>query len=137
MCAIILWHRCTDALALSNAYTVCASCSAVWAAFVNTVSSDGLSDILLTVIAIAGFAIGFLVGMLKFGRWMGVLLLGVLAGFSIGLRIVLLRPGLLIPVYRLNWLVLAVFMVMGPSLVLLWQHFGIVSVRCERRLRFS
>ena len=109
----------------------------MWAAFVNTVSSDGLSDILLTVIAIAGFAIGFLVGMLKFGRWMGVLLLGVLAGFSIGLRIVLLRPGLLIPVYRLNWLVLAVFMVMGPSLVLLWQHFGIVSVLCDRTLRYS
>ena len=97
----------------------------------NTVSADGLSDVLLTVIAIAGFAIGFLVGVLKFGRWAGVLLLGVLGGFSLGVRVVLLRPGLLVPDYRLNWLVLAVFLVMGLFLVLLRQHFGIVSAGWE------
>lgn len=109
----------------------------VWAAFVNTVSSDGLSDIVLTAIAIAAFVIGFLVGVLKFGRWAGVLLLGVLGGFSIGIRVVLLRPGLLVPDYRLNWLVLAVFFVIGLFLVLLWQHFGIVSEEWELRLSCS
>ncbi len=109
----------------------------MWVAFVNTVSADGLSDILLTVIAIAGFAIGFLVGMLKFGRWAGVLLLGVLGGFSVGLRVVLLRPDLLIPNYRLNWLVLTMFLVAGLSLVLLWQHFGIVSARRYSRSSFD
>ena len=109
----------------------------MWAAFVNTVSSDGLSDIVLTAIAIAAFVIGFLVGVLKFGRWAGVLLLGVLGGFSIGIRVVLLRPGLLVPDYRLNWLVLAVFFVIGLFLVLLWQHFGIVSEEWELRLSCS
>ncbi|KAI1791155.1 hypothetical protein LXA43DRAFT_1061562 [Ganoderma leucocontextum] len=123
LAGVRLW-RFTTGMAVGLALTVC-----VWTAFVNTVSSDGLSDILLTVIALGGFAVGFVVGMLKFGRWAGVLLLGILGGFSVGLRIVLLRPGLLVPDYRLNWLVLTVFFVMGVVLVLVWQHFGI-SASC-------
>ena len=93
----------------------------------NTVGADGLSDIVLTVIAVGGFVVGFAFGMLNFGRWAGILLIGVLGGLSIGVRVVLLRPGLLIPTYAVNWVVLALFMIIGVGLILYRQHIGIVS----------
>lgn len=101
----------------------------VWAAFNNTVDADGLSDIVLTVISIGGFVVGFVGGVLDFGRWPGILLIGVLGGLSIGVRLVLLRPGLLIDsTYIVNWLVLAAFMALGLAGVLLRQRVGLVSV---------
>ena len=42
-------------------------------------------------------------------------------------RVVLLRPGLLIPTYAVNWVVLALFMIIGVGLILYRQHIGIVS----------
>ena len=100
---------------------------AVWAAFVNTVSADGLSDIVLTIVALGGFLIGFVFGVLNFGRMTGILLIGVLGGFSVGVRVVLLRPGLLLSPYVVNWAILALFMVFGLAAVLVKQRFGLVS----------
>lgn len=94
----------------------------------NTVSAEGLSDIVLAVIAVGGFVFGFAFGMLDFGRWAGIILIGVLGGFSVGVRIVLLRPGLLVPVYLVNWLIVALFMTIGLASVLFKQHIGIVRV---------
>ncbi|TBU31063.1 hypothetical protein BD311DRAFT_804847 [Dichomitus squalens] len=119
LAGIRLW-RFTTGMGIGLAVAIC-----LWAAFVNTVSSDGLSDIVLTVIPVGGFVVGFVFGMLDFGRWAGILLIGVLGGLSVGIRVVLLRPGLLIHTYLVNWLVLALFMIMGLSLILSRQHVGI------------
>ncbi|KAI0359559.1 hypothetical protein OH77DRAFT_1387263, partial [Trametes cingulata] len=121
LAGIRLW-RVTTGAGVGLAATVC-----VWAAFINTVSAQGLSDLVLTIISLAAFAIGFLIGVLNIGRMAGILLLGVLGGFSIGIRIVLLRPGLLIPIYVANWFLLAVFMVIGLGVMLYRQRFGLVS----------
>ncbi|KAI0753159.1 hypothetical protein C8Q80DRAFT_1217409 [Daedaleopsis nitida] len=118
---IRLW-RVTTGLAIGLGTTLC-----VWAAFNNTVSADGLSDIVLAVVSMGGFAVGFVGGLLDFGRWPGILLIGVLGGLSIGVRVVLLRPGLLIDIYIVNWLVLAAFMALGLAGVLLRQRVGILS----------
>ena len=99
----------------------------MWTAFINTISADSLPDLVLTIIVLVAFAIGFFLGMVGFGRMAGVILLGVLSGFSIGLRIVLLRPGLLIPRYVANWLLLVVFMIIGLALIFFRQRMGLVS----------
>ena len=90
-------------------------------------SADGLSDLVLTIIVLGAFVAGAVLGALDFGRWAGILLLGVLGGFSIGARVVLLRPGLLIGTYVLNWIVLAAFMIVGLAAILFKQRFGLVS----------
>lgn len=53
--------------------------------------------------------------------------LGVLGGFSIGVRIVLFRSGLLVPSYVINWVVILVFGLLGFFLVVARQRVGIVS----------
>ncbi|KAI0369029.1 hypothetical protein BV20DRAFT_423669 [Pilatotrama ljubarskyi] len=121
LAGIRLW-RVTTGAGVGLAATVC-----VWAAFINTVSAEGLSDLVLTIISLAAFAIGFLIGALNIGRMTGILLLGVLGGLSIGIRIILLRPGLLIPIYVANWFLLAVFMIIGLGVILYRQRFGLVS----------
>ena len=95
----------------------------------NTVSADGLSDIVLTIVALGGFLVGFVFGVLDFGRMTGILLIGVLGGFSVGVRVVLLRPGLLLSPYVVNWAILALFMVIGLAAVLVKQRLGLVSGR--------
>ncbi|KAI0741051.1 hypothetical protein C8Q76DRAFT_209992 [Earliella scabrosa] len=119
----IRFRRVTTGLGVGLAVTV-----AVWAAFVNTVSADGLSDIVLTVISMGGFLVGLALGALDFGKWAGILMIGLLGGFSVGVRIVLLRPGLLIPSpYAINWLILVPFIVAGLAAVLVRQRLGLVS----------
>ncbi|KAI8978291.1 hypothetical protein BD414DRAFT_422162 [Trametes punicea] len=115
-------RRVTTGASIGLALTVC-----VWAAFVNSVSAEGLSDLLLTVIPLGAFGIGFLIGVLSLGRMAGILCLGVLGGLSIGIRIVLLRPGLLIQTYAANWFILAAFVVIGLGIILYRQRFGLVS----------
>ena len=102
---------------------------AVWAAFINTVSATGISDLVLTLISLGAFVLGLVLGALNFGRWAGMLLVGFLGGLSVGVRVVLLRPGLLVPNYVVNWLVLVPFMLVGIFVVLVRQRVGIVSVR--------
>ncbi|KAI0645163.1 hypothetical protein C8Q79DRAFT_912487 [Trametes meyenii] len=118
---IRLW-RVTTGAGVGLAATVC-----VWAAFVNTVSAEGLSDLVLTVIAVGAFVVGFLIGVLNIGRLVGILLLGGLGGASFGVRIILLRPGLLIPLYVGNWLVITVFIILGLGAIVYRQRFGLVS----------
>ncbi|KAI0692845.1 hypothetical protein C8T65DRAFT_71134 [Cerioporus squamosus] len=115
-------YRLTTGLGIGLGLTLC-----VWAAFVNTVGADGLSDIVLTVIGMGGFLVGFICGLLDFGRTPGILLVGLLGGLSVGVRVVLLRPGLLVPNYIVNWIVLVPFMLVGIFSVLLKQRLGIMS----------
>ncbi|KAH9855922.1 hypothetical protein C2E23DRAFT_556545 [Lenzites betulinus] len=118
---IRLW-RLTTGAGVGLATTVC-----IWAAFVNSLPADGLPDLVLTLITLGAFAIGFVIGVLNLGRTAGIWLLGILSGFSIGIRIVLLRPGLLIPTYVANWIILAVLMVAGLAVTVFRQRLGLVS----------
>lgn len=95
----------------------------------NTVNSDGIPDIALTVIPLGGFAIGTALGALNFARWAGILLIGILGGFSVGVRVVLLKPGLLVSNYVVNWLVMVPFAILGLAAVLVKQRFGLVRPR--------
>ncbi|OSC97298.1 hypothetical protein PYCCODRAFT_1377379 [Trametes coccinea BRFM310] len=121
LAGIRLW-RATTGAGIGLALT-----ALVWVAFVNSISAEGLSDIVITVISLGAFAIGFLIGVFNIGRMAGILTLGVLGGFSIGIRIILLRPGLLIPKYVANWFVLAVFMIIGLGAMLYRRRFGLLS----------
>ncbi|CDO74713.1 hypothetical protein BN946_scf184847.g21 [Trametes cinnabarina] len=121
LAGIRLW-RATTGASIGLALTVC-----VWVAFVNSISAGGLSDLVITVISLSAFALGFMIGVFSIGRMAGILLLGVLGGFSIGVRLILLRPGLLIPRYVANWFGLAVFMIIGLGAILYRQRFGLVS----------
>ncbi|KAH9935231.1 uncharacterized protein BXZ73DRAFT_45633 [Epithele typhae] len=96
-----------------------------WAAFVNTVSADGLPDLVLAIIVLGAFGVSFIAGVLPFGRWAGIILVGALGGMSIGFRVVLLRPGLLIPTYVLNWLVIVAFSILGLAGILVKQRVGV------------
>ncbi|OJT10578.1 hypothetical protein TRAPUB_12914 [Trametes pubescens] len=118
---IRLW-RVTTGAGVGLAAALC-----IWAAFVNTVNAQGLSDLVLTIIVLAAFGIGFFVGLLNLGRVAGIWMLGILSGMSIGIRIVLLRDGLLIPKYAANWFIVGILMIIGLGVTVFRQRFGLVS----------
>jgi len=101
-----------------------AGCS--WAAFINTVSSQGLSDIALDGIVFGFFVMGFVIGLFPFGRIAGITCIGAVGGFTIGMRIVLFKHGLLIPVFFVNWIIVAGCGVCGLLLILLSQRIAIM-----------
>ncbi|OBZ69550.1 hypothetical protein A0H81_10284 [Grifola frondosa] len=117
---IKLW-RATTGAGVGLAMTVC-----VWAAFVNTDSADNVADLVLTIISVGAFGIGFLLGVFEIGRLAGILLLGILGGMAFMTRIVLLRPGLLIPVFYGNWLMITLFGLIGAALVIFAQRASLV-----------
>ncbi|KAF6761112.1 hypothetical protein DFP72DRAFT_880112 [Ephemerocybe angulata] len=85
---------------------------AVWPAIINTMSTDGLSDLAITLVVIAFFIAGLVVGLFRVGQLAGMCLLPLLAGFSIGIRIVLLKPQLLVAGetrYAGNWAIIGMF----------------------------
>ncbi|EGO00767.1 hypothetical protein SERLA73DRAFT_178693 [Serpula lacrymans var. lacrymans S7.3] len=123
MLAGIRGWRFTTGTALGLTIAVCS-----WAAFTNTMSGGGISDLVLTILVLVLFGFGFALGLLEAGRIAGLLLLGILGGLALGIRIILLRPGLLITgtrLYVLNWLLIALVGLLGISLILLRQRAGI------------
>lgn len=98
-----------------------------WAAFINTISSQGFSDIALDGLVFGFFALGFILGLFEFARVAGVACLGVLGGLAVGIRIVLFKSGLLVHVFFVNWLVVTGCAVLGLLLMLWTQRVGIVS----------
>lgn len=74
---------------------------------------------------------GFGLGLLEMTRVIAILVLGVLGGLAIGVRIILLRNGLLISdpdAYFVNWLIISVCGFAGSILVVVKQKYGIVCV---------
>ena len=61
----------------------------------------------------------------------GSLALGAVGGLSIGMRVVLLREGLLVPFFFINWVVVGVFGLLGSVAVVTNERIGVVrpSVR--------
>lgn len=115
-----------------------------WAAFINTVSSNGLPDIVLTIITLAFFSFGFILGLFEIGRIGGIILLGITGGLAFGIRIVLLRDGLLFQgnmgvgddtvldgspgLFSANWAIIAVLGAVGGLTLIWWQRINIVRV---------
>ena len=99
----------------------------MWASFINTLDATGISDTVLTALSMGAFGAGLVFGALNVGRIAGITLLGILGGFSIGVRVILFRPGLLVPeVLYVNWLIITIVGILGFLLVLLRQRAAIV-----------
>ena len=67
-----------------------------WAAIVNSVNEVGISDLLLTLIVVGFSFLGFVFGVFKFARIGGMTGIAVAGGVAFGVRIELLKEGLLI-----------------------------------------
>ena len=101
-----------------------------WAVFVNTLDDAGVSDLVLTTVVLVLFGLGFLLGVLELSRVVGILLLGTIGGFSLGIRIVLMRSGLLISdpsIFFVNWLIVGLCGFSSSILVVWKQRVGVVS----------
>lgn len=81
----------------------------------------------LTFIVFGLFAIGVAVGVFEAGRIVGLAALGFCGGLSLGLRLALFRSGLLIHTFYVNWLIVALFGVLGLGVIVFRQRFGVVS----------
>ena len=104
------------------------SYQSVWAAFVNAIGADGLSDLWIMILSMCAFGCGFILGLFEFGRIAGIAALGALGGIAIGVRIVLFRPGLLVPSpFWANWVICAALGVITFVLVIWKQRAAIVS----------
>ena len=101
-----------------------------WAVFVNTLDDVGVSDIALTTVVLVLSGLGFLLGVLELSRVVGILILSTMGGFALGIRIILLRSGLLISnpsIFFVNWLIVALCGFACSILVIWKQRAGIVS----------
>jgi len=100
---------------------------AAWAAFVNSISPAPLSDLILTAIILGFFLALFAFGVLPYGRVVGIACIGLVGGTAFGVRVVILKAGLLIPGsmgYSLNWVVVLFFAAAGGA--------SIIFDRCQR-----
>jgi len=95
---------------------------------INIVDAMGVSDIFLTLVTLSFFVLGSLGGLFKFFGLAGRLALSILGGMSVGMRIVLMREGLLLRPTALNWTIVMACAVAGCLLTLFRQRIGIVSV---------
>ncbi|KAG5646202.1 hypothetical protein DXG03_004028 [Asterophora parasitica] len=118
--------RVTTGVGIGLSAVVCS-----WAAIINTVNNVGISDAVLSAISIGFFFLGFILGVFEIGRAAGIATLGVTGGLAFGIRIFIVREGLLIPglaAFSLNWMLIAVLGALGGA-AMVWgrtQRGGIV-----------
>ncbi|KAG9312143.1 hypothetical protein JVU11DRAFT_7431 [Chiua virens] len=101
-----------------------------WAVIINTLDNVGVSDVVLTAFIFVLFILGFALGLLKMTWHLGILVLSILGGLAIGIRITLLRSGLLIPdpdLFFINWLIIGICGFCGSILVVWKQRCGILN----------
>lgn len=98
-----------------------------WVAIVNATNAAGLTDLVLTLITLTFFVLGSLGGLSQFCRLAGLTALSIIGGMSVGMRIVLMREGLLLRPKALNWMVIVMCAVAGSVATLLRQRIGIVG----------
>lgn len=58
----------------------------------------GISDFLLLITVLAFFVVGFILALLEIGRRSGFVMVGIAGGFAFGIRIFILKAGLLLSV---------------------------------------
>ncbi|EPQ55285.1 hypothetical protein GLOTRDRAFT_76646 [Gloeophyllum trabeum ATCC 11539] len=112
--------RVTVAAAIGLSLAVCG-----WAAIINTMGVPDISDEAITLIVFGMYAGGFSLGFFDFARIAGITLLGLGGGAATGIRLALLRANLLIPVFFVNWMVVALTGVIGGLLVITKQRVAI------------
>lgn len=83
------------------------------------------------------FVLAFIVGLFNLGRLAGIAFLALSGGFSVGVRIVLFRDGLLVPSFFVNWMIPLVFGLAYFVLVVSRQRIGIVCLRLNRSIRLA
>ena len=104
-----------------------------WAAFINSISAAPLSDLILTLIILAFFTLLFAFGVFPYGRVAGITCIGLVGGTAFGVRVVILRAGLLIPAstgYAVNWVLVGFCGVVG-GVSIIWersQRAGLVRI---------
>ncbi|KAJ7807815.1 hypothetical protein B0H14DRAFT_2380994 [Mycena olivaceomarginata] len=116
--------RLTTGVGIGVAAAVCG-----WAAVINTVSSSGVGDIFLTAIIIVFFFFGFALGVFEVGRLGGITMIGLTGGIAFGIRIVLLRAGLLISstqLYAINWVIVAICGGAGGLALIWFQRYALL-----------
>lgn len=101
--------------------------SLAWAAFVNTVPSQGVPDIAIALIVLGIFILGSIIGFFEFGRIAGITLIGVNGGLALGVRVVMFRNRLLINSFTVNWFLIAGCGAGGVLFIMWKQRAAIVS----------
>lgn len=99
-----------------------------WVAIINIMGATGLSDLVITLITLTFFLLGSLGGLFKLCHLAGLASLGILGGMSVGIRVVLMREGLLLKPMGLNWIIIAFCGLAGFVATLLRQRIGVVRV---------
>jgi len=123
-CAGIRGWRLTTGVGIGVASAVC-----TWAAVINSVSASGVADIFLTAIIIVFFCLGFALGVFEIARLGGITTIGMAGGIAFGIRIVLLRAGLLVSstqLYAINWVIVGVCGAAGGLSLIWFQRYGLL-----------
>jgi hypothetical protein len=97
-----------------------------WAAVINTVSAPGISDIVLVIVVLVFIFIAFILGLLPVMRIGGAAVLGLIGGVAFGLRLALLKAGLLIPIPAVNWVLVVAFALAFGYMVVWKIRIGLV-----------
>lgn len=100
-----------------------------WTVFVNALDDIGTSDTVLTSVVLVLFVLGFFLGILELSQTVGILILSVLGGLALGIRIILLRDGLLLPdpsLFFVNWLLIALCGLSCGILVVWKRRIGVL-----------
>ncbi|KAI5122195.1 hypothetical protein M0805_002684 [Coniferiporia weirii] len=98
----------------------------VWASIINAVNENGISDIFIFVLTAILFAVGFVLGLIVHMYGLGAAALGIAGGISIGIRVMLMKNDLLIPIFYVNWLVCTACGVAGLLLVVWRERAGVI-----------
>jgi len=88
-------------------------------------NAAGMSDLVLTLIALSFLVLGSFGGLFESSGLAGLTALSILGGMSVGMRIVLLREGLLLHTISLNWIIIIVLAVVGFVVTLFRRQIGI------------
>ncbi|KAF7350964.1 SET domain-containing protein [Mycena sanguinolenta] len=116
--------RLTTGVGIGVASAVC-----IWSGIVNTVNGSGVADLFLTAIIIVIFFCGFALGVFEIGRLGGITMIGIAGGIAFGVRIVLLRAGLLVSsteLYALNWVIVAICGGAGGLGLIWFQRYALL-----------
>lgn len=91
-------------------------------------NSTGVPDFLVFLLVLLLFGVGLGVGFLTVDYAIGSVMLGAVGGLSVGMRIVLLREGLLVPLFFVNWIIVGLFGLLGSIVVVTKERMGVVRI---------
>ncbi|KAF5375559.1 hypothetical protein D9615_009156 [Tricholomella constricta] len=111
--------RLTTGVGIGLSAAVCS-----WAAFINSVNNIGVPDAVLAAIILGFFFLGFVLGLFEIGRAAGIATLGLTGGLAFGIRVFIMREGLLLQgldSYPVNWVLITLFGLLG-GVAIVWQR---------------